>query len=257
MKLRVLGCSGGIGGELRTTSFLIDDDILIDAGTGVGELTAAEMARIRHVFLTHTHLDHIACLPLMVDSLFPLLNKQQPIVIHAQAQTIDVLREHIFNWHIWPDFATLPTEDNPVMCYAPLAPGERCELQGRVFEMIPVNHIVPTVGYRIQAPSGGVLAFSGDTTTNDSFWEALNAHERLDHLIVEAAFVDALEELSLKSRHYCPKLLGADLKKLRHRPKIYITHNKPASEAAIFEECQAAVPDRELIRLRGGMVLEI
>ena len=254
MKLRVLGCSGGIGGELRTTSFLVDDDILIDAGTGIGELTMEEMARIRHVFLTHTHLDHIACLPLMVDSMFPLI--REPIVIHAQAGAIEVLKEHIFNWHIWPDFSTLPTEDRPVMRYAPLAPGECRELEGRRFEMSPVNHIVPAVGYRIQAPDGGVLAFSGDTTTNDTFWEALNARDRLDHLIVEAAFVDAYEALSVTSRHYCPRLLAEDLKKLRHDPRIYITHNKPASEDTIFDECRAAIQGRDLHRLRGGTVLE-
>ena len=38
MKVKVLGCSGGIGGNLRTTGFLVDHDILIDAGTGVSDL---------------------------------------------------------------------------------------------------------------------------------------------------------------------------------------------------------------------------
>ncbi len=255
MKLRILGCSGGVGGELRTTSFLIDDDILIDAGTGISELTLAEMEKIRHVFLTHTHLDHIACLPLMVDSMFPTI--REPLVIHAQESTIEVLKEHIFNWHIWPDFATLPTENNPVMRYEPLAPGECRQLGGRRFEMIPVNHIVPTVGYRIESPDGGVLAFSGDTTSNDTFWAALNEHERLDHLIVEAAFANAFEALSLRSRHYCPSLLAQDLKKLRHKPVIYLSHNKPAAEDVILEECRAAITDRELIRLQSGMILEI
>ena len=190
----------------------------------------------------------------MVDSMFPMI--KEPIVIHAQASTIEVLKEHIFNWHIWPDFATLPSDENPVMRYAPQAPGEVCQIGSRSFEMIPVNHIVPTVGYRIESP-GGVLAFSGDTTSNDSFWEALNVHDRLDHLVVEAAFANALEDLSLRSRHYCPSLLAQDLKKLRHDPKIYLSHNKPTAEDIIFEECRAAIPDRELIRLEGGMVLEI
>jgi len=160
MKLRVLGSSGGIGGNLRTTSYLIDDDILIDAGTGVGELSLDEMRKIRHVFLTHTHLDHIACLPLMVDSMFPTI--LEPIIIHAQAVTIAVLKEHIFNWHVWPDFSTLPSDINPVMLYEIQEPGEVCQIGERQFEMIAVNHIVPTVGYRIET-AGGVIAFSGDT----------------------------------------------------------------------------------------------
>ncbi|MCG6872632.1 MAG: MBL fold metallo-hydrolase, partial [Gammaproteobacteria bacterium] len=70
MKLRVLGCSGGVGPGLRTTSFLVDEDILIDAGSGVGDLTQAEQEAIRHIFITHTHMDHCAFLPLLADNLF-------------------------------------------------------------------------------------------------------------------------------------------------------------------------------------------
>lgn len=253
MKLKVLGCSGGIGGELHTTSLLIDDDILIDAGTGLSGLTLDEMARIRHVFLTHTHLDHIACLPLMVDSMFPRIS--EPLVIHGQPATIEVLKKHIFNWAVWPDFARLPSEDSAVMRYEVLNPGEVRTVGGRRFEMIPVNHIVPTVGYRIE-DGGGAMAFSGDTTTNDSFWEALNARDRLDLLIVEVAFAEKFRELAVQSRHYCPSLLAEDLKKLRHRPVIYLSHNKPGEEETIFAQCQAA-SDRHLQRLCGGMHLDI
>lgn len=254
MRLRVLGCSGGIGGDLRTTSLLIDDDILIDGGTGLGELTAEEMRRIRHVFLTHTHLDHIACLPLMIDSLFPHIG--EPLVIHAQEQSIEVLKQHIFNWSVWPDFARLPSPEAPVMRYETHRPGEPVKVGGRTLEMIPVNHIVPTVGYRISG-DGGVMAYSGDTTSNDTFWEALNAGERLDLLLVEVAFIERFRELSLQSRHYCPSLLAADLTKLRHRPQVWLTHNKPGEEDQIFAECRERITDRELHRLQGGMILEL
>lgn len=254
MKLRVLGCSGGIGGELRTTSLLIDDDILIDAGTGVGELSADEMRRIRHVFLTHTHLDHIACLPLMIDSLFPHIT--EPLVIHAQEESIEVLKKHIFNWAIWPDFAVLPSRERPVMRYQAHRPDEPVEIGGRRFEMIAVNHIVPAVGYRIGCESG-VVAFSGDTTTNDNFWDRLNAGERLDLLLVEVAFGERFRELSLQSKHYCPSLLAQDLTKLRHRPRIYLTHHKPGDEALIFEQCRERITGHDFQALTGGAVLEI
>lgn len=254
MKLRALGCSGGIGGELRTTALLIDDDVLIDGGTGLSELSTEEMKRIRHVFLTHTHLDHIACLPLMIDSLFPHI--VEPLVIHGQEASIEVLKRHIFNWAIWPDFASLPSKEAPVMRYQVHRPGEVVEIGGRGFEMIGVNHIVPTVGYRIRC-DGGVMAFSGDTTSNDGFWTALNAGERLDLLLVEVAFAERFRELSMVSKHYCPSLLAQDLEKLRHRPQIYLTHNKPGDESLIFEQCQERIAGRELRRLSGGMVLEV
>lgn len=254
MKVRVLGCSGGIGVGLHTTSLLIDDDILIDAGTGLGVLSLDEMARIRHVFLTHAHLDHIACLPLMVDSIFDRI--KSPIVIHAQAKTIEALQKHIFNWAIWPDFSRLPTPENPVMCFELVEPGKKNTVGNRSLEFIPVNHIVPTGGYRIVCDSG-VFAFTGDTTTNDSFWETLNSYDDLDLLFVESAFSNSEEELSIISRHYCPKLLAADLAKLKHRPKIYITHNKPGGEENIFSECMTEIAGREVKRLRGNEVFQL
>jgi len=249
MKLRVLGCSGGIGVGLRTTSLLIDDDVLIDAGSGVGDLTLTEMRKIRHIFLTHSHMDHFTFLPLLVDSIFD--TTKDPIVVHGQAQTIEALQKHIFNWVIWPDFAKLPTPDKPVMRYEIIQANQTYELLGRVFETITVNHIIPCIGYRVSSASGS-FAFSGDSTTQDHFWEMLNRRDSLDLLIVEAAFPDSERELSIKAGHYTPSLLGADIAKLRHYPKIYISHTKPGQEELIVKECQEAFCGREVFRLFGG-----
>ncbi|MDH5445253.1 MAG: MBL fold metallo-hydrolase, partial [Gammaproteobacteria bacterium] len=107
MELRVLGCSGGIGEQLRTTSLLLNGEILIDAGTGLGDLSLQEMASIGHVFLTHSHLDHLAGLPLLIDSIFDQI--KSPLVIHAQPVTLKAVQDHIFNNVIWPDFSVLPS----------------------------------------------------------------------------------------------------------------------------------------------------
>lgn len=250
MDLRVLGCSGGIGVHRRTTSMLVDNDILIDAGSGVGDLSLEEMAHIRHIFLTHSHLDHFAFLPLLIDTMFPLIDT--PMVIHGLEATIKSLQEHIFNWDIWPDFAKLPNASNPVMSYQVMQPGERVEINGRKLEMIEVNHIVPCVAYRVESSAGGVFAFSGDTTTNDTLWAALNAHDRLDILLVEAAFANELESLSKAAKHYTPNMLGEDIKKLKHDPDIYISHPKPGQEDIIYQECLAAIKNRRIHSLQGG-----
>ena len=102
MKLRILGCSGGIGGDLRTTSMLLDDDVLIDAGTGVGDLSIGALAAIDHIFLTHSHMDHVACVPFVADTVGWL--REKPITVHATRATLDILKEHLFNWKLWPDF---------------------------------------------------------------------------------------------------------------------------------------------------------
>ncbi len=254
MELRVLGCSGGIGGQRRTTSFLLGEQVLIDAGSGVGDLSLAELSRIRHIFLTHSHLDHILSIPLLLDSVFDQL--EQPITIHAQAHTLRALREHVFNWVIWPDFTALPSADLPVVVLQEMAPGEEVRVGDCSLGMIPVNHIVPTVAYVVKYPDG-IFVFSGDTTTNDTLWEGLNALPRLDHLIIESAFSNAERRMSEISKHYCPQLLAEDLRKLTHQPHVYLTHAKPGEEEMIFNECRQLIGDRPLSHLTGGEVLAL
>lgn len=251
MRIKVLGYNGSIGSDRHTTSFLIDDDVLLDAGTGVGTLSLEEIRRIKHVFLTHSHLDHLAGLPLMLDSIFHEIDT--PVTVHGLGETLATLHEHIFNWKIWPDFTVLPSADRPVVRVKALTPGNVLMLNQRKIHMIPVNHVVPTVGYCIE-DAGGVFAFSGDTTTNDGFWEALNRQDRLDLLFVEVAFPDKNIEVAHKARHYCPRLLAADIGKLRHRPRLFITHPKPGFEDMILHECQAQITDFHIERLTGSEV---
>ena len=161
MKLRTLGCSGGIGKELRTTSFLLDHDILIDAGTGVGDLTLAELRRIDHIFLTHSHLDHIACIPFLVDTVG--WQREVPLTIHARQETLEALQKHVFNWVIWPDFNQIPSREAPELVYSPIRIGETLDMGGRKITPLPADHVVPAVGFHLDSGRGS-LVFSGDTT---------------------------------------------------------------------------------------------
>ena len=255
MKVRVLGCSGGISKGVATTSFLIDDDILIDAGTGVCGLTLAEMRKIRTIFITHSHLDHIAAVPLLADTLFDSL-VGQPLQVYTQRNTIKSLRDHVFNWSIWPDFTALPHKTNAVLKLNPMKPGETLSLQGRKIEMITVNHAVPGVGYRVES-GGKAFAFSGDTTSNENLWVSLNKHKRLDLLFIETAFADEDIELARVAFHYCPELLSKDLPKLKHKARIYISHLKPGEEKEIMKQCRAALPEWDLQQLKSGDVFEL
>jgi ribonuclease BN (tRNA processing enzyme) len=255
MKVRVLGCSGGIGRGVATTSFLIDDDILIDAGTGVCSLTLAEMRKLRTIFISHSHLDHIASMPLLADTLFDTLIGQ-PLQVYAQSNTIKALRDHIFNWSIWPDFTVLPHKTNAVLRLDAMKPGEVLAIDGRKIEMITVNHAVPGAGYRVES-AGRAFAFSGDTTSNENLWVSLNKHKRLDLLFIETAFADEDIELARVAFHYCPALLARDLPKLKHKTRVCISHLKPGEEKLIMKQCRAALPDWDLHQLRSGDVFEL
>ncbi|MEI7841700.1 MAG: 3',5'-cyclic-nucleotide phosphodiesterase [Gallionellaceae bacterium] len=238
MKLRILGCSGGIGGNLRTTSMLLDHDILIDAGTGVGDLSLAEMILIDHVFVTHSHLDHVACIPLLVDSVGAMRDK--PLTVHATAETIATLKQHIFNWSIWPDFSVIPNAQQPCLRYEAIELGKTVDLQGRKVTAIPANHVVPAVGFLLDSGVAS-LAFSGDTSVCSALWDTLNSIENLQYLIVETAFSNAELDLALMSKHFCPSLLAKDIVKLKRNPQIYITHLKPGEVELTMQEISECV----------------
>lgn len=256
MRVQILGCSGGIGAGLRTTSLLIDDDLLIDSGTGVGDLTLPDLRRIKTLLLTHSHLDHTAGLPLLVDTIFETLDSDVALQVFGRQETLKAIGDHLFNWIIWPDFRELPTKEKPVITLHEFAPGTTREFGARKITSVPVSHTVPAVAYIIEA-GGKVFAFSGDTSENDTLWDALNAMPRIDALIVEAAFSNANRELARLSKHYCPDTLARDLKKLEHDVPLWITHLKPGGEDVIMDELQAAITDRKLHRLDSGTVLEL
>lgn len=254
MKFRVLGCSGGIGGALRTTSFLVDEDILIDAGTGVGSLSLEEMCKIDHIFLTHSHLDHIASIPLLVDSAGYL--RKKPVTIYAIAETIEALKKHIFNWVIWPDFNRIPSPELPYMQYRVISQGEKIELDGRQFTSLPAVHTVPAVGYCLDSGKGSIV-FSGDTTTNDALWEIVNGISNLRYVIIETAFSDGELETASLSKHLCPSLLREELKKLVRQVPVYVTHLKPGELGLIMKEIEQGAGRVRPEMLVNGQILEI
>ncbi len=254
MKIRVLGCSGGIGARARTTSFLVDSDILLDAGTGVEDLSVEELARIDHVFLTHSHLDHIAALPLMIDSVGGL--RDRPVTVHALPETIAALREHIFNWVIWPDFSRIPEASRPWMRFEPIAAGQTVEVDGRRISALPAFHTVPALAYQVSCP-GGSLVFSGDTGPHEPFWAAVNRIGDLRYLIIETAFPNRDEGLALKARHLCPIQLGDELARMRSRPEVLITHLKPADRETTGREIDEHAGRFAPRLLERGDVLEI
>ena len=253
MKLRILGCSGGIGGNLRTTSMLLDHDVLIDAGTGVGDLSLDELRVIDHVFLTHSHLDHIASLPFMLDSVGCM--REQPLTVYATEETLETLRQHIFNWKIWPDFSQIPSSQQPYMRYQSITQGETVIVNGRAITTLPANHVVPAVSFHLDSGSGS-LVYSGDTATQDIFWELVNRIGNLKYLIIETAFSNAEKELALMSKHLCPSLLAEELSKLKLSPAIYISHLKPGESEITMQEVSECVRGFTPKLLMNGQVFE-
>lgn len=234
---------------------LVDSDVLIDAGTGLGDLALDEVRLIRHVFLTHAHLDHIAGLPMLVDAIFSD-SLEQPLTVYGRRETIAALQTHIFNWVIWPDFAELPTAEKPVLRYHECNPGDTITVGHRDFRAISVEHTVPSIGFTVEN-AGGVFAVSGDTKTNQTLWPVLNASANLKALVIEVSFPDERAELADMAGHYCPRTLTRDLEKLNHDPDIWLTGMKPGDEEIIFREVREQMPDRRIRMLSSGVSITV
>ena len=234
---------------------LIDDDVLIDAGTGIGDLELRNIDPIRHVFLTHAHLDHIAGLPMLADRVFDE-NFDTPLMVYAREETIRAVRDHLFNDVIWPDFTRLPTPENPMLRFHICSPGDTVTIGHRSFYAVDVMHSVPSLGYTVQN-SGGVFAVSGDTKTNETLWPVLNACQDLRVLVIEVSFPNEMDALAAESGHYTPRTMTEDLKRLRHEPEIWVTGMKPGEEDRILQQVTMAAPDKNIQMLSRGTILTV
>ena len=255
MHIRVLGCSGSIAAGCRTTAFLLDDDVLIDAGTGVGDLTLDELARIDHILLSHSHLDHVLGVPLLADSVMRRRAGRPPITVHALPATLAALRAHVFNGTIWPDFTRLPSAEAPILALQPFATGDQLQLGRHQIEVLPALHTVPAVGFAVLGASR-CWVFTGDTAPNPALWQRLRALP-VASLVIETAFRNDEFQLAHVSRHLHPAALGQELQHLAQGVEVFITHIKPGELDAVMSEISALDHRHAVQALAAGQRMQV
>jgi ribonuclease BN (tRNA processing enzyme) len=219
----------------------------------LGQLDLAQMLKIDHIFISHAHLDHIAALPLFLDSVMASRAQQQrpPVRVYALMDTLHSLRKHIFNREIWPDFTALPSRAAPVLELVPVQIGQTVAFSDLPYqiEVLPAEHSVPAAGYAVRAQAGAAtLVYTGDTGPNPRLWQRL-AQMPVAGLILETAFSNQDAALARAALHLSPSSLATELKRIApdSRYPIYLTHAKPAQAAHIQAEvAQLAQQDPEL-----------
>ena len=249
MRLKVLGSSGASMPGYNTTSFLINHTILLDAGTVTSILPLREQLQIRHIFITHPHLDHVKDLLFLADNLIG--NVDGPVNIFSIREVLDGIKKHLFNQTIWPDFAALPNEEKPILRLRPIKEGETLGIEGLKITPIRTNHTVASVGYMVEAEEKAIL-YTGDTGPTEAIWRAAREREDLVGIFVETSFPSSMEKIAAITGHLTPSTLLKELRKLgRDDVPIYIYHIKPQYIEEISSEIRA-ITDYPIIIVRGG-----
>ena len=233
VKLRVLGCHGSdqlvesdAGPRTcHTCGFLINDTVLVDAGTVGSVLFLSEQKRIRQILLSHLHFDHVKGLPTLADNLVG--SGEKSVLLRSIPEVLDGLRDFVFNNFLYPDFLALPDPSNPVYVCRPLEIRREAEVCGLGITPIPVNHLVPTVGFMIREGNSSIL-YSGDTGQTDEIWQVASKEPRLKAALIETSFPNELAELAQTSKHLTPAMLGEEFRKIgKPSLPVFVYHMKP------------------------------
>lgn len=220
MKVKILGCSGSEAIGHNPPGFLVNDVVMLDAGTITAALNIQAQSRITDIFISHTHLDHIKSLLFLADNIIGRI--KQPVNIRAIPKVIDAIKKHLMNDLIWPDFTRIPTAKNPVLAYKPFAAGMPIAVAGLKVLAIPMNHPVPAVGFMV-SDARSTIIYSADTGPNEALWKVASKAKNLKAIIVDTSFPNSLDMIAGLSGHFTPAQLHADLTKANVKSTVPIS----------------------------------
>lgn len=235
MKIRVLGCSGAEFPGHNPSGFLLDGTILFDAGSLTNVLDRKEQSKIRDIFITHAHLDHVRGISFLADNII-VEKRRQRVNIVSIPSVLRTIKQNLLNDSLWPDFTMIPDYENAVLKYSPVKPFAPVEVNG--YRIIPytVSHSVPAVGYLVENSRGRRFFYTGDTGPTDATWKRIG-DLALHSLVIEASFPNRMKDLAILTGHLTPRLMKEELLQMKHLPeRIYVTHPKPQHLKAIRGE---------------------
>lgn len=239
MKVHIVPSSVGESSRHQIlATYLINDSVAIDAGV-LGLLSPLEAQhRVRHVFLSHSHLDHLATLPIFIDNVY-LPGPNCPSV-WGSSQVLEALQRDFFNDRLWPDMIRLSAEESPFLRLETISAEQPVEIEGLRITPIELNHVVPTFGFLVEelATSGSVL-FVSDTGPTERIWEVANQTPGLKAVFLEASFPNSMRWLADKAAHLTPELFRDELIKLQRAVPIHVIHVKLAFETQVLDELRA------------------
>ena len=233
--IKILGAYGGKAQNMHLSSLQISPNSVIDAGNLIDAL-GSEVKDIDHIFLSHSHLDHIVDIPFLIDDTFSI--RKTPLKIYGQKKTLQNLQKHVLNWEIWPDFSQIPLIDSnhKAVEFIPIELNSLYDFGEFKITAIENNHTDSSNGFIVEKEDSAIL-FTSDTYCCDTIWETLNSNQQISTLIIDISFPSRFEQLAYDSKHLTPKLLKEELKKLiRTDVTIHVNHLKPYFKNELIDE---------------------
>ena len=166
--LHLLGTGAGFSEPHRTTTMLALSSpsslIIIDCGGDVVQRALAcglNINRLTALIITHEHADHVSGFPLFMEKIW-LAGRRSPLPIYGPAEGLDQARR------CFATFDTSRWEGLPHMDWRPITKEVLDDSDWRI-TALPVEHSVPTMGFRIESKdTGGIIGYSCDTDPCDS-----------------------------------------------------------------------------------------
>jgi len=243
MRVRVLGCFGGEASGFHHPSFLVDETLLLDAGSVTSVLSLEEQTRIDHILVTHAHINHTVGLAYLADNVFAC--REKPVRVYSLQKVLKDLKDHLFNNLLWPDFTRLPSPSAPTLEFHAIPERVPFRIGDYTIRAVRVNHVVEAVGFFVER-DGTTLLYTGDTGPTDEIWAMARSMQTLKAIITESSFPNRYQTVADASGHLTPDGLQEELKKVDARIPIYIYHVKPLFLKEIAEELQH-VPQVQLL----------
>ena len=242
MRVKVLGAFGSEGPGQRPSAFLVDDTVLVDAGTVGGALTVPEQIAVTQAIISHSHLDHVAGLCYLIDTL-AMVAPGNSIICSSISPVIEALSDHCFNDRLWPNFRMIPSPAEPVLKLRTLREDAESQVGGVWVTPVPVDHTVPSAGFVVRTNETGFV-YTGDTGPTERIWQAADAEPNLKAVFLEASFPNAQEALARTCKHLTPALFAAELRKLSRPVTAVAVHVKAPARAETLRDLQAlGLPD--------------
>jgi ribonuclease BN (tRNA processing enzyme) len=242
MKIRVLGAFGSEALGQRPSAFLINEKILIDGGSVTGALTVPEQLEIEHAVVSHSHLDHLAGLVYLTETL-ACYEGRPPLSIASLEPVVDAFRSAVFNNVVWPDFTRIPHVDRPTITFRHLVEDAEQRVGDVWITQVAVSHTVPAAGFVVHDGTSGFV-YSGDTGPTEAIWKAAHRLSGIKAVILECAFPNRLSALASIAKHMTPELISHEMDKLPTDVPVLVFHVKPQFYEETAEELAQIPGDR-------------